>query len=174
MAAQFDRLAMLAAGPHLDLRVLSFANTGPVWHDHGFTIKADRVDGRSDSVNLELFTGPANITEPGEVAEYRRAYQRLTELALRGPEAVAIVWVSSSEPPRLVYGVRIGNVYEDPGVVEAVLVVDLPGRPMHASPRAAPRRVSRSRRGPGRLRPFAAPPELSRPGSQRTRRPAFR
>lgn len=39
-------------------------------------------------MNLELLSGPANITEPGEVAEYKRAYERLAELALSGAEAV--------------------------------------------------------------------------------------
>ncbi|MBA2324059.1 MAG: helix-turn-helix transcriptional regulator [Pseudonocardiales bacterium] len=91
MAAQLDRLAMLAAEPHLDIRVLPFINTGPVWHDHGFMIRGDRDDGQPDLVNVELLTGPANITEPSEVAEYRRAYERLAELALRGQDAVAFI-----------------------------------------------------------------------------------
>lgn len=91
MAAQLDRVALLAAEPHLDIRVLPFANTTPVWHDHGFTIRADRTDGHGDLVNVELLTGPASITEPAEVEEYKRAYERLAELALRGREAVDFV-----------------------------------------------------------------------------------
>jgi transcriptional regulator with XRE-family HTH domain len=91
MAAQLDRLSMLAAEPHLDLRVLPLSNTAPVWHDHGFTILGARIDGEPDLAHLELFTGPLDISEPSEVAEYKKAYERLAELALSGPEAVEFI-----------------------------------------------------------------------------------
>ena len=91
MAAQLDRLAALAGEPHLDVRVLPFERTGPVWHDHGFTIFADRTDGEPDLVHLELLTGLVNITDPKEVARYRTAYERLADLALRGAEAVPLI-----------------------------------------------------------------------------------
>ncbi len=91
MAAQLDRLAALASESHLDLRVLPFERTAPVWHDHGFTILADRTDGEPDLVNLELLTGTINITDPKEVARYRAAYERLADLALRGAEAVPLI-----------------------------------------------------------------------------------
>lgn len=91
MAAQLNRLAALAVEPHLDVRVLSFERTGPVWHDHGFTIFADRTDGEPDLVHLELLTGPANITDPTEVARYRAAYDQLANLGLRGVEAVPLI-----------------------------------------------------------------------------------
>lgn len=91
MAAQLDRLAALAVEPHLDVRVLPFERTGPVWHDHGFTILADRTDGEPDLVGLELLTGWVNITDPTEVAQYRAAYERLAELALRGAEALPLI-----------------------------------------------------------------------------------
>jgi transcriptional regulator with XRE-family HTH domain len=91
MAAQLDRLTTLAAEPHLDVRVLPFERTAPVWHDHGFTILADRTDGEPDLVNLELLTRMVNITDPTEVAQYRAAYERLAGLALRGSEAVSLI-----------------------------------------------------------------------------------
>lgn len=91
MAAQLDRLAALAAEPHLDIRVLPFERTAPVWHDHGFTILADRTDGEPDLVNLELLTRMVNITDPTEVAQYRAAYEQLADLALRGAEAVPLI-----------------------------------------------------------------------------------
>ncbi|MGH3827441.1 MAG: DUF5753 domain-containing protein [Pseudonocardiaceae bacterium] len=91
MAAQLDRLAALAIEPHLDLRLLPFERTGPVWHDHGFTILADRTDGEPDLVRLELLTGRVNITDPTEVDQYRAAYERLADLALRGAEAVPLI-----------------------------------------------------------------------------------
>lgn len=91
MAAQLDRLAALAVEPHLDVRVLPFARTGPVWHDHGFTILADRTDGEPDLVRLELLTGLVNITDPMEVVQYRAAYDWLAGLALRGVEAVPLI-----------------------------------------------------------------------------------
>jgi transcriptional regulator with XRE-family HTH domain len=91
MAAQLDRLAALAVEPHLDIRVLPFERTGPVWHDHGFTILADRTDGEPDLVNLELLTGMVNITDPNDVARYHAAYERLADLALPGAEAVPLI-----------------------------------------------------------------------------------
>ncbi|HET9255190.1 MAG TPA: helix-turn-helix transcriptional regulator [Pseudonocardiaceae bacterium] len=91
MAAQLDRLAALAAEPHLDVRVLPFERTGPVWHDHGFTILADRTDGEPDLVGLEMLTGWVNITDPAEVAQYRAVYERLADLALRGAEALPLI-----------------------------------------------------------------------------------
>lgn len=91
MAAQLDRLAALVAEPHLDIRVLPFERTVPVWHDHGFTILVDRTDGEPDLVNLELLTRMVNITDPTEVAQYRVAYEQLADLALRGAEAVSFI-----------------------------------------------------------------------------------
>jgi hypothetical protein len=91
MIAQLDRLALLATEPHLDIRVLPFERTVSVWHDHGFTLWADRTDGEPDLVTLELLTGEANITEPREVAEYRAAYERLAELSLAGIEAAEFI-----------------------------------------------------------------------------------
>jgi transcriptional regulator with XRE-family HTH domain len=91
MAAQLERLAALAVEPHLDVRVLPFERTAPVWHDHGFTILADRTDGEPDLVNLELLTGTVNITDPKEVAQYRAAYERLADLALRGADALPLI-----------------------------------------------------------------------------------
>lgn len=91
MAAQLDRVAVLAAEPHLDVRVLPFSRTAAVWHDHGFTILADRADDEPELVHLELLTGPANVTEPREVAAYREAYERLAALAVGGRDAVAVV-----------------------------------------------------------------------------------
>jgi hypothetical protein len=91
MAAQLDRLAMLAAESHLDIRVLPFDRTVSIWHDHGFTMLADRADGHPELVTVEMLTGEATVTEPGEVAEYKAAYERLAGLALSGSEAVAFI-----------------------------------------------------------------------------------
>lgn len=87
MAAQLDRLAALAAEPHLDIRVLPFADSGAVWHDHGFTMFADRADGEPDLVQVELLTGPMNIRDLEQVRQFRDAYERLAELSLRGKDA---------------------------------------------------------------------------------------
>jgi transcriptional regulator with XRE-family HTH domain len=99
MVAQLDRVAVLAGEPHLDVRVLPFSRTAAVWHDHGFTILAKRADGQPDLVHLELLTGLANPTEPHEVMAYRKAYERLAELAVGGKDAVAIVRKVKAELP---------------------------------------------------------------------------
>jgi len=91
MAAQLDRIAALAIESHLDIRVLPFAGSGPVWHDHGFTMFADRVDGEPDLVNVELLTGPLNIRDPDQVLQYREAYERLADLSVQGAEAVRLI-----------------------------------------------------------------------------------
>jgi transcriptional regulator with XRE-family HTH domain len=91
MAAQLDRLASLATDPRLDVRVLPFANTEPIWHDHGFTIYADRADGEPDLVNIGLLTGPMNIRDPDQVAQYREAYERLAGLSVSGGDAAQLI-----------------------------------------------------------------------------------
>lgn len=91
MVAQLDRIAVLATERHLDVRVLPFDRTGPIWHDHGFTILADRTDGEPDLVRVELLTGPVTVRDPDQAREYREAYDRLAELSLRGPDAVQFV-----------------------------------------------------------------------------------
>lgn len=91
MAAQLDRLAALVGEPHLDLRILPFERTAPVWHDHGFTILADRTDSELDLVHLELLTGLVNITDPNEVAQYQAVYEQLAALAVQSTEALALI-----------------------------------------------------------------------------------
>ena len=91
MVAQLDRLAALATEPHLDLRVLPFARTAPVWNAHAFDAYLDRVDGEPDLVNIELLTGPMNIRDPDQVRQYRDAYERLAELAVGGDAAVRLI-----------------------------------------------------------------------------------
>ena len=91
MAAQLDRIAELAGQPHLDVRVLPFARTREVWHDHGFTIDVGRIDGEPDLVHVELLTGPVNITDPSQVAQYVSAFDTLAALCLAGAEAAAFI-----------------------------------------------------------------------------------
>lgn len=91
MTAQLDRLAALAAERHLDVRVLPFSGSEPVWNDHGFTLFADRLDGEPDLVNVELLTGPLNIRDPDQVRQYREAYERLAEVAVAGADAVRLI-----------------------------------------------------------------------------------
>ena len=91
MAAQLDRLAALAADPHLDVRVLPFDRTRPMSPGHGFTMYLDRADGEPDLVNVELLTGPLNIRDPDQVREYREAYERLAELSVGGADAVRLI-----------------------------------------------------------------------------------
>jgi len=56
-----------------------------VWPEHTFTI----VDGAE--VNVELVSGYLSVTAPLEVADYERAWERLSGLAAHGPPAAAII-----------------------------------------------------------------------------------
>lgn len=91
MAAQLDRLAALAIEPHLDIRVLPFARSERAWHSHGFNMYADRADGEPDLVNIELLTGPMNVRDPDQVAQYREAYERLAALSVGGGDAAQLI-----------------------------------------------------------------------------------
>lgn len=91
MVAQLDRIAALATDPHLDLRVLPYVRSAPVWHSHGFNAYLDRVDGEPDLVNVELLTGPMNIRDPDQVRQYREAYERLAEISVGGAEAAQLI-----------------------------------------------------------------------------------
>ncbi|MGH8897334.1 MAG: helix-turn-helix domain-containing protein [Egibacteraceae bacterium] len=91
MLAQLDRVAMLAAEPHLDVRVLPLARQTAVWHDHGFTILADRADGQPDLVHVETLTAALNVTDAAQVAAYRQAYETVAELSVGGAEAVGLI-----------------------------------------------------------------------------------
>lgn len=91
MAAQLDRLIHLSTEDRLDVRVLPFEQTEPIWHDHTFTVLAGRENGDPDLVHLELLTGPANVIKAEEVARYVSAYEALAELALRGADAVPLL-----------------------------------------------------------------------------------
>lgn len=102
MTAQLDRVAVLAGEPHLDVRVLPFAATRPVWHDHGFTILADRADDQPDLVHIETLTGVVNVTDPAQVSAYQEVYDQLATLAVGGSEAVALIRgvMAAPEPGR--------------------------------------------------------------------------
>jgi transcriptional regulator with XRE-family HTH domain len=91
MAAQLDRLAALTVEPHLDLRVLPFARTEQAWHSHDFSMYVARADGEPDLVNLELLTGPMNVRDPEQVAQYREAYERLAALSVSGGDAAQLI-----------------------------------------------------------------------------------
>ncbi|MGH8885713.1 MAG: helix-turn-helix domain-containing protein [Egibacteraceae bacterium] len=91
MLAQLDRVAMLAAEPHLDIRVLPLTCRTAVWHDHGFTIFADRADDQPDLVHIETLTAGLNVTDAAQVTAYRQAYDTLAELAVGGAEAARLI-----------------------------------------------------------------------------------
>jgi hypothetical protein len=52
---------------------------------------ADRADGEPELVTVEMLTGEATSIEPGEVAEYKAADERLAELALAGADTVTFI-----------------------------------------------------------------------------------
>jgi transcriptional regulator with XRE-family HTH domain len=91
MAAQLERVAGLAVEPHLDIRVLPFGRSEPTWHSHDFTTYGDRADGEPDLVNIELLTGPMNVRDPDQVAQYREAYERLAGLSVSGGDAAQLI-----------------------------------------------------------------------------------
>jgi len=86
MAGQLGHLLGLMSLPSVSLGVIPFsASQRPMWTLETFTVFDDA------RVHVELLSAQVTVTAPGEVTMYLRALDRLTELAVHGPEARELI-----------------------------------------------------------------------------------
>lgn len=84
MAGQLHYLLEVAELPMVSFGVIPFtARDRPVWPLESFTIFDD------ERVNVELLSAQVNVTAPGELVLYARAFDKLTSLAVYGDRARA-------------------------------------------------------------------------------------
>lgn len=86
MLAQLDRITALASLDSLDLSVIPLDTEVDAWHEHGFSLKENRVE-NDPVVTIETQTSQVTTTDPAEVAFYREAFARLRETALHWSKA---------------------------------------------------------------------------------------
>jgi transcriptional regulator with XRE-family HTH domain len=86
MAAQLTDLLKATALPSVSLGVIPFtASPRPVWPLESFTIFDD------ERVHVELLSAQVTVTAPSEITLYVRAFERLAEVAVHGPEARVLI-----------------------------------------------------------------------------------
>jgi transcriptional regulator with XRE-family HTH domain len=88
MLAQIDRVIAVAGISTVSLGLLPL--TSDAWHEHGFVILDDPVDG-DPLVHIETMTRAITITDAQEVGEYRDMFRRVQASALTGPEAAELL-----------------------------------------------------------------------------------
>ncbi|MGW6485599.1 helix-turn-helix domain-containing protein [Streptomyces sp. NPDC055056] len=81
MAGQLGYLLTLMSLPSVSLGVIPFAADRPLWPLETFNVFDDA------RVHVELLTAAVKITAPGEVEQYVRASQEMSELAVYGGAA---------------------------------------------------------------------------------------
>lgn len=85
MAGQLAYLLEVAGLPAVTLGVIPFTAERPVWPLEAFTIFDD------ERVLVELLSAQVTVTAPSEILLYARAFDRLSGLAVYGPEAAALI-----------------------------------------------------------------------------------
>lgn len=86
MAGQLGHLLSAMSLPSVSLGVIPFSASGRrMWTLEAFTVFDDA------QVEVELLSAQVTVTVPGEVTLYLRAFDKLAELAVYGPEARAII-----------------------------------------------------------------------------------
>jgi transcriptional regulator with XRE-family HTH domain len=88
MLAQIDRVMAVAGISTVSLGLLPL--TSDAWHEHGFVILDDPVDG-DPLAHVETMTRAITITDPEEVGEYRDMFRRVQASALTGAEATELL-----------------------------------------------------------------------------------
>ena len=86
MAGQLGHLLSAMSSTSVSLGVIPFSASGrQMWTLEAFTVFDDA------QVHVELLAAQVTVTVPGEVILYLRAFDKLAELAVYGPEARAII-----------------------------------------------------------------------------------
>ncbi|WP_415947755.1 helix-turn-helix domain-containing protein [Streptomyces sp. KLOTTS4A1] len=85
MAAQLGYLLTVGALPAVSLGVIPKTARRTHWPEETFHVYDDRL------VSVELVSAEVNVTQPGEVEQYLRTFERLRSMAVYGAEARAII-----------------------------------------------------------------------------------
>ncbi|MEW2163820.1 helix-turn-helix transcriptional regulator [Streptomyces sp. NPDC007084] len=85
MAAQLGYLLTAGALPPVSLGVIPAATRRTHWPEETFHVYDDKL------VSVELVSAEVNVTQPAEVAQYLKAFERLRSMAVYGAEARALV-----------------------------------------------------------------------------------
>ncbi|MEU4350158.1 helix-turn-helix transcriptional regulator [Streptomyces sp. NPDC023838] len=86
MAGQLDRLIALASLPSVSLGIVPLGvQRGGGWPVESFTMYDD------EQVNVELVSAHLTVTQPGEIAEYAKAFTELSAIAVYGTAARALI-----------------------------------------------------------------------------------
>jgi hypothetical protein len=84
LAGQLDRLVAVSGLPAVHLAVLRTGTPMPILPLASFVVHDDRAF-------VETMTGEQQMDDPGQVAEYRKAFELLRAASLAGPDVVALV-----------------------------------------------------------------------------------
>lgn len=84
LLGQLDRLVVVSDLPSVDLRVIPSTMACPIMPLTGFWL-----DGKA--VYIETLQGEQTLTDPADVAMYRKAFELAREAAAAGPDAVALI-----------------------------------------------------------------------------------
>lgn len=91
MAGQLGHILGLMSLPSVSLGVIPFsASERHMWTLETFTIFDDA------RFHVELLSAQVTVTAPGEVTLYLRAFDKLAELAVYGPEARGLITAAIS------------------------------------------------------------------------------
>ncbi|WP_416974478.1 helix-turn-helix domain-containing protein [Streptomyces sp. 4F14] len=85
MAGQLGYLLAVMALPNVSLGVIPFTAPRRVWPLEAFYLFDDH------RVSVELLTAAVNVSAPSEIAVYAQAFTQLTELAVHGTAARALI-----------------------------------------------------------------------------------
>ncbi|MEU9795459.1 helix-turn-helix transcriptional regulator [Streptomyces sparsogenes] len=85
MVAQLGYLLTAGALPAVSLGIIPMAACRTHWAEETFHIYDDRM------VSVELVTAEVNVTQPGELAQYLKTFERLRGMAVYGAEARGLV-----------------------------------------------------------------------------------
>ncbi|MET9134076.1 helix-turn-helix domain-containing protein [Streptomyces antibioticus] len=85
MAAQLGYLLTAGALPAVSLGIIPMATRRAHWPEETFHLYDDRL------VSVELVSAEVSVTQPGEIAQYARAFERLRAMAVHGAEARRLI-----------------------------------------------------------------------------------
>ncbi|MFG3480081.1 helix-turn-helix domain-containing protein [Streptomyces sp. NPDC047980] len=85
MAGQLGHLLSMMSLPSVSLGVIPFAASRRMWMVETFSAYDEA------QVQVELLTAAVNVTAPGEVGEYLKAFGALADVAVYGAEARALI-----------------------------------------------------------------------------------